>query len=181
MSDSLRPHELQHARPPCPSPTPGVYSNSCSSSRWCHPAISSSVVPFSSCPHSLPASGSFPVSQLIRPYNSTSKYLPKRSKWRYMSTQDTCPYRHRNNLLGRKLGTSKRGGLAEKDASWSLNSIPDMPRRAHRYAAKITRDFSSSHTCTISTQWIQTNHRGFSNSSICAGDAQLCPQVTLGS
>ena len=52
MSNSLLPHESQHARPPCPSPTPGVYSNSCPSSRWCHPAISSSVVPFSSCPQS---------------------------------------------------------------------------------------------------------------------------------
>ena len=65
VSDSLRPHESQHARPPCPSPTPGVYSNSCSLSRWCHPAISSSVAPFSSCPQSLPASGSFPTSQLF--------------------------------------------------------------------------------------------------------------------
>ena len=65
MSDSLRPHESQHARPPCPSLTPRVYSNSCPSSRWCHPAISSSVVPFSSCPQSLPASGSFPISQLF--------------------------------------------------------------------------------------------------------------------
>ena len=64
MSDSLQPHELQHARPPCPSPTPGVHPNSCLSSRWCHPAISSSVVPFSSCPQSLPASESFPASQL---------------------------------------------------------------------------------------------------------------------
>ena len=59
MSNSLRPHESQHARPPCPSPTPGVYSNSCPSSWWCHPAISSSLIPFSSCPQSLPASGSF--------------------------------------------------------------------------------------------------------------------------
>ena len=65
MSDSLGPHESQHARPPCPSPTPGVHSNSCPSSRWCHPAISSCVVPFSSCPQSLPASGSFPMSQLF--------------------------------------------------------------------------------------------------------------------
>ena len=65
VSDSLRPHESQHTRPPCLSPTPGVYSNSCPS-RWrCHPAISSSVVPFSSCPQSLPASGSFPMSQLF--------------------------------------------------------------------------------------------------------------------
>ena len=58
-------HESQHARPPCPSPTPGAYSNSRPSSRWCHPAISSFVVPFSSCPQSLPASGSFPMSQLF--------------------------------------------------------------------------------------------------------------------
>ena len=65
MSDSLWPHELQHVRPPCPSPTPGVHSNSHPSSRWCHPAISSSVIPFSSCPQSLPASGSFPMSQLF--------------------------------------------------------------------------------------------------------------------
>ena len=63
MSDSLLPQETQHARPPCPTPTPGVYS--WPSSRWCHPAISSSVIPFSSCPQSLPASGSFPVSQLF--------------------------------------------------------------------------------------------------------------------
>ena len=65
VSDSLWPHGPQHARLPCPSPYPGVYPNSCSSSRWCHPAISSSVVPFSSCPQSFPASGSFPMSQLF--------------------------------------------------------------------------------------------------------------------
>ena len=65
VSDSLRPHEPQHARPPGPSPTPGVHPNPCSSSRWCHPTILSSVVPFSSCPQSFPASGSFPVSQLF--------------------------------------------------------------------------------------------------------------------
>ena len=64
-SNSLRPHESQHARPPGPSQTPGVYSNSCPLSQWCHPAISSSVDPFSSCPLSLPASGSFPMSQLF--------------------------------------------------------------------------------------------------------------------
>ena len=63
VSNSFRPHEEQHIRPPCPSQTPGVYSNSCPSSQWCHPAISSSVVPFSSCPQSLPVSGSFPKSQ----------------------------------------------------------------------------------------------------------------------
>ena len=64
-SNSLWLYESQHARPPCPSPTPGVHSDSCASSPWCHPAISSSVVPFSFCPQSLPASGSFPMSQLF--------------------------------------------------------------------------------------------------------------------
>ena len=66
VSDSLRPHEPQHARPPCPSPTPGVHPNPCPLSQWCHPTISSSVVPFS-CPQSFPASGSFPKSQLFTP------------------------------------------------------------------------------------------------------------------
>ena len=65
VSDSLRPHGLQHARPPCPSPTPGVYSNSCPLSRWCHPTSSSSVVPFSSCLQPFPASGSSQMSQLF--------------------------------------------------------------------------------------------------------------------
>ena len=65
VSDSLRPHEPQHAKPPCPSPTPGVYSNSSPLSQWCHPTISSSVIPFSSCLQSFPASGSFQISQLF--------------------------------------------------------------------------------------------------------------------
>ena len=65
VSDSLWPYGLQHTRPPCPSPTPGVYSNSCPLSRWCHPAISSSVIPFSSCLQSCPASGSFQMSQFF--------------------------------------------------------------------------------------------------------------------
>ena len=65
VTDSLWPHESQHARPPCPSPSLGVYSNSCPLSQWCHPAISSSVIPFSSYPQSLPASGSSPMSQLF--------------------------------------------------------------------------------------------------------------------
>ena len=86
MSDSLRPHELQHARPPCPSPSPGVHSDSRPSSPWCHPAISSSVVPFSSCPQSLPASESFPMSQLfVWDVQSTgasalASFLPKKSQ-----------------------------------------------------------------------------------------------------
>ena len=90
MSNSLRPHELHHARPPCLSPTPRIHSNSRPSSQWCHPAISSSVVPFSSCPQSLPASESFPMSQLFTSggqrtgVSALASFLPK-------NTQDWSP------------------------------------------------------------------------------------------
>ena len=90
VSNSLRPHELQHARPPCPSPTSRVYPNSCPSSRWFHPAISSSVVPFSSYPQSLPASESFQMSQLFTSggqsigVSALASVLPK-------NTQDWSP------------------------------------------------------------------------------------------
>ena len=86
MSDSLRPHESQHARHPCPSPTPRVHSESRPSSQWCHPAISSSVMPFSSCPQSLPASESFPMSQLFAwggqstGVSALASFLPKKSE-----------------------------------------------------------------------------------------------------
>ena len=90
MSDSLWPHELQNARPPCRSPTPRVYSYSCPSSWWCHPAISSSVVPFSSCPQSLPASGSFPVSQLFA-WGGQSIGVSASTSVLPMNTQDWTP------------------------------------------------------------------------------------------
>ena len=90
VSNSLRPHESQHSRPPCPSQTPRVYSNSCPLSRWCHRVTSSSVVPFSSCPQSLPESGSFPMSQLFTSggqstgVSASASVLP-------MNTQDWSP------------------------------------------------------------------------------------------
>ena len=90
VSNSLQPHESLHARPPCPSPTPGVYSNSCPSSRWCHPAISSSVVPFSSCPQYLPASGSFPVSQLFT-WGDQSTGVSASASVLPLNTQDLSP------------------------------------------------------------------------------------------
>ena len=86
VSDSLGPHESQHARPPCPSPTPGVHSDSRPLSQWYHPAISSSVIPFSSCPQSLPASQSFPMSQLFTcggqstGVSTLASFLPKKSQ-----------------------------------------------------------------------------------------------------
>ena len=90
MFDSLRPHEPQHTRPPCPSPTPRVYPNSCPLSPWCHPTISSSIVPFSSCLQSFPASGSFQMSQLFESggqsigVSASTSVLP-------MNTQDRSP------------------------------------------------------------------------------------------
>ena len=98
VSDSLRPHESQHTRPPCPSPTPRVYPNPCPLSRWCHPAISSSVVPSFSCPQSLPASGSFPMSQLFAwavqsfGVSASASVLP-------MNTQDWSPLGEWNNTV----------------------------------------------------------------------------------
>ena len=86
VSDSLRPHEWQHVRPPCPSPTSRVHSNSHPLSQWCHPAISSSVIPFSSCPQSLPVSESFPMSQLFTwggqstGVSALASFLPKKSQ-----------------------------------------------------------------------------------------------------
>ena len=90
VSNSLRPHELKQSRPPCPSPTPGAYTNSCPSSWWCHPTISSSVVPFSSCPQSFPASGSFQMSQLFA--SGGQSIGVSASTWVLpMNTQDWSP------------------------------------------------------------------------------------------
>ena len=96
MSDSLWPHELQHTRPPCPSPTPGVHPSSCPLSSWCHPAISSSVVLCCSCPQSLPASESFPMSQLFSwggqstGVSALASCLPKKSQGWSLSEWTGC-------------------------------------------------------------------------------------------
>ena len=116
VSDSLQPHKPQHSRPPCPSPNPWVHPNSCPLSQWCHPIISSSVVPFSSCPQSFPALGSFPMSQpsasgaqSIRVSASTS-FLP-------VNTQDWSP-------LGWTGWTSlQSNGLSESSPTPQFKSI----------------------------------------------------------
>ena len=106
VSDSLRPHESQHARPPCPSPTPGVHSNSHPLSQWCHPAISSSVNPFSSCPQSLSSSESFPVSQLFAwggqsiGVSASAWVLPK-------NTQDRSPLEWTGRISLQSKGLSR--------------------------------------------------------------------------
>ena len=115
VSDSLRPHESQNARPPCPSPTPGVHSNSHPLSRWCHQANSSSVVPFFSCPQSLPASESFPMSQLFTwggqstGVSALASFLPKKTqgwsplKWTgWISLQSKGLSRVFSNTAGQK-------------------------------------------------------------------------------
>ena len=96
VSDSLGPHELQHTRPPCPSPTPWVHSDSRPSSKWCHPAISSSVIPFFSCPQSLPASGCFPKSQLFFAWG------------------------------GQSIGVSALASVLPKNTQFSLNIVTDV-------------------------------------------------------
>ena len=106
VSDSLRPHESQHARPPCPSPSPGVHSNSRPSSQWWHPSISSSVIPFSSCPQSLPASESFLMSQLFASgcqsigVSALASELPK-------NTQDWSPLEWTGRISLQSKGLSR--------------------------------------------------------------------------
>ena len=118
VSDSLRPHGLQHARPPCPSPTPGFCSNSCPSSQWCHPTISSSVVPFSSCLKSFPASGSFPMSWLFASggqsigVSASASVLP-------MNIQDWFP-----------LGRTGLISLRDKRAAFRIPRQHPLDRRA---------------------------------------------------
>ena len=126
VSDSLWPHESQHARPPCPSPTPGVHSNSRPSSRWFHPAISSSVVPFSSCPQSLPASESFPMSQLLTwggqsiGVSALASFLPK-------NTQDWSPLGNGRYMLSGNL-LSPYFMFPNRGATIRVTHLPSSPR-----------------------------------------------------
>ena len=139
MSDSLPPHESQHARPPCPSQTPGVYSNSCPSSRWCHPAISSSVIPFSSCPQSLLASGSFPMSQLFASggqrtgVSASASVLP-------MNTQDLSP--------------SGWTGLISLQSKGLSRAFSNTTVRKHQFLSAQLSSRSNSHIHT----WPLENH-----------------------
>ena len=136
MSDSLRPHESQHTRPPCPSPTPGVHSDSRPSSQWCHPAIASSVVPFSSCPQSLPASESFPMSQLFAwgsqstGVSASASFLPKNTQgwsplgWTgWISLQSKGLSRVFSNTTGQKhqfFGTQLSSHSNSHNHTWPL-------------------------------------------------------------
>ena len=144
VSNSLRPHELQHTRPPCPSSSPRVHSNSRPSSQWCHPAISSSVVPFSLCPQSLPASESFPVSQLFSwggqsiGVSALASFLPKNtqgwspSEWTgWISSQSKGPSRVFSNTTVQKhqfftLNVRNSPTLTSIHDHWKNNSLEQM-------------------------------------------------------
>ena len=136
MSNSLRPHESQHARPPCPSPTPRVYSNPCPSSWWCHPAISSSVIPFFSCPQSFPALGSFPMSQL---FTRWPKY------WRF--SFNISPSNEYPGLISLRMGWLDL--LAVHGALKSL-----LQHQKHQFFGAQLSSLSNAHTHT----WPWKNH-----------------------
>ena len=140
VSDSLQPHESQHPRPPCPSPTPGVHSDSRPSSQWCHPAISSSVVPFSSCPQSLPASESFPMSQLFAwggqstGVSALASFLPKKSqgwspsecvcRWTQFISRKESESKPLVSLLPLLWNTLVHFGLEILESKWNLGWDP---------------------------------------------------------
>ena len=122
-SDSLWPHGLQHARLPCPSPTPGAYPNSCPLSRWCHPTISSSVIPFSSCPQSFPASGSFQISHLSASGGQSTRVSASTSVLP-MNTQDWSP-----------LGLTRLISLQSKGPSRVFSNTTVQKHQIHQCSA----------------------------------------------
>ena len=128
VSDSLRPHESQHARPPCPSPTPGVHSDSRPSSQWCHPAISSFVVLFSSRPQSLPASESFPMSQLFAwggqstGVSALASFLPKKSQEVTIGYMQSTSW----EMLGWKKHKLESRLWGEKSVTSDMQMIPPL-------------------------------------------------------
>ena len=146
MSDSLRPHNLQHARPHYTSPTPGVYPNSCPSSQWCHPAISSSVVPFSSCPQSLPAPGSFPMSQLFV-WGGQSIGVSASGSVLPMDTQDWSP-----------LGWTGWVSLQSKGPLKSLlqhhSSKASILRRSAFFTVQLSHPYTTTGKTIALTRWI---------------------------
>ena len=139
MSDSLWPHKLHHAGPLCPSPTLGVHPNSCPSSQWCHPAISSSVVPFSSCPQSLPAAGSFPMSQLFT-WGGQSIGVSALASVLPVNTQNWSPLEWIGWISLQSKGLSKISPMAQfKIINYSALSFlhsPTLTIKSHPYMTK---------------------------------------------
>ena len=150
MSDSLRLHELQHSRPRCPSPTPGVHPNPCPLSRWCHPTISSSVVPFSSCLQSFPASGSLPMSQLFAwggqsiGVSASASVLPMNIHW-FPSGQ--------TGLISLQSKGLSRWSYSVLDL---VSSHPLTMRKQIQTLSRLTRSHNSGiNSCTDFSIWIK--------------------------
>ena len=138
---TLWPHELQHARPLCPSPTPGVHLNSCPSSQWCHPAISSSVVPFSSCPQSLPASESFPMNQFFT-WGGQSIGVSASASVLAKNTQDWSP-----------LGWTGWISLQSKGLSSLLSSKASILWRSAFFTVQLSHPYMTTGKITALTRW----------------------------
>ena len=143
MSDSLRPHRLQHTRPPCPSPTPGVYSDSCPLSQWCHPTISSSVIPFFSWLQSFLASGSFPVSQLLTSGSQSTRALVSTSDLP-MNIQDWFPIALTDLILMSeglsRVSSSNPGSILRRSAFFTV-------QLSHLYLTAGKTSFDSTDLC----------------------------------
>ena len=134
MSDSLQPHESQHTRPPCPSPTPGVHPNPCPLNRWCQLTISSSVIPFSSCPQSFPASGSFPMNQLFTSGGQSTGVSASTSVFP-MNTQDWSPLRWtgRISLQSKRLSTVLSNTTVQKHQFFSTQLSSQSNSQIHTW------------------------------------------------
>ena len=163
MSDSLQPHEPQHARPPCPSPTPGVHLNPCPLSRWCHSTILSSVIPFFSCPQSFPASGSFLMSQLFLPliHLSIPLFFWSRDHW-YLTAWGQYPkppmlngqlYAHRTTFLWYWVRVQKIPGMCAVDETLKLDWGTDFGIIFLKMASKAMKVDSFLEFCRKEVLW----------------------------
>ena len=146
MSSSLRPHEPQHARPPCPSPTPEVHPNPCPLHRWCHPTVSSSVVPFSSCPQSFPASGSFQMSQLFASGGQNIGVSPSTS---------VLPMNTQNWSLGCTGGTPY--SPRDPQESSPTPQFKSILRRSAFFTVQLSHPYMTTGKTKALTVWITTN------------------------
>ena len=169
MSDSSQPHELLHTRPPCPSPTPGVHPNSCPSSQWCHPAISSSVVPFSSCPQPLPASESFPMSQLFA-WGGQSTGVSALASVLPMNTQDWSPLEW-TGWISLQSGASVSSNLGKMIIVapniaynyWKLNQYWTKEANVPNRLGHLDASFSTAVNNTVNTCPCKTNKTSITN------------------
>ena len=201
VSDSLQPHESQHAGPPCPSPTHGVHSNSHPSSQWCHPAISSSVIPFFSCPQSLPASKSFPVSQLFAwggqstGVSALASVLPKNTQgwsplewtgWISLDSQESSPTPQFKSINSSALSFLHSPALTSIQSHHFMANRRGKRGSSGRFyflGSKITADGDCSHEikrCLLLGRKVMTNLDSIFKSRLRLVKAMVFPVVMYG-